>query len=153
MSWRQHLELVWRGSGTSWKQATIHTAANPPADPGGASAIVSASQACSAGYIEVVKVVPSLIVGGSLGSSPYHSAHDYLQFFMRSAAGELVEYNIPAPLAAALPGGTGSTLDPSNALIADVIEALIAHAASSSGSPLVSFVRGERKRLTLPRSF
>lgn len=153
MSWRQHLQLNWRGSGSSCKTATIHTAANPAADPGPASAIISASQAISAGYIDAVQVVPSLIVGGSLGSSPYPSCLDYVKLQFRSAAGELVDYHVPAPIAAILTGPGFSRIDPTNSLVIALIDSIIANAASSSGSPIVDYVQGGRYRIPVVRSF
>lgn len=153
MSWRQHIQLNWRGSGSSCKTATIHTAANPAADLGAAADILTASQALSAGVVDAVQVVPSLIVGGSMGSSPYPSCLDYVKFQMRSEAGELVDYHVPAPIAGILYGPGFSRVDPSNALVIALINALIAGGASSSGSPLVSFVQGGRYRIPVPRSF
>jgi hypothetical protein len=153
VSWRQHLQLNWLGSGASTKTATLHTAANPAADPGAASGIITASQALSAAVVEAVQVVPSLIVGGSAGSSPYPSCLDYVKFQFRSEAGELVDYHVPAPIAAILTGPGFSRIDPTNALVIALIDAVIANGASSSGSPIVEFVQGGRYRIPTPRVF
>jgi hypothetical protein len=147
MSWRQHMQLHWRGQGFSTKVASLHTAANPEADLGTASDIVDASRALSVAGLQAVQLIPSVIIADDPGTGPYPSAFDYVKIQMRSAAGELVDYHVPAPVGGIFTGSGLSAVDPTNPLVIALVDALIGAGSSSSGSPLVEFVTGGRYRI------
>lgn len=146
MSLRQTCHLDWIGASDSEYSQLLHTLDNPPADLGGYGAVVSALQACSSGVVVAARLCPVLELGGSLGSSAYPSTDDRGKIQFRSAARELVEVVIPAPLHTIFNGVGSDRIDLSNSLISALVTAVLTYGCSSSGSPLISVVNTARFR-------
>lgn len=144
--YRQYMTLWWQGQNGTTKEPSIHTLDNPAAVLGSAGGIVTASQAISVAGLVAVQLIPSLIYGDPPGSGPYSSCRDYLKLQFKCANGAVVDYHVPAPIVDVLTGAGLGRVDPSHPAIIALTDAMIAGAAHSSGSQIVSFLRGSRFR-------